>query len=236
MALPKLNALPKYTVNLPSRKIPVRYRPFLVKEQKLLLMAMESQDSRQVVEAVSDIITACVESDVKTKHMTMYDIEFLFAKIRSKSVGENIQLKATCSDENCEHQSDVEVNIGEANVSEVEETYSMIQLTEEISLKVSHPSYERILQVQNSGSQTETIMELIMASIDTVLTAEEQITFKDHTHEEKIEFVDSLTTDQLGSIISFLETMPALTSEIHWNCEACGKENTRILRGLNDFF
>lgn len=236
MALPKLNALPKYECILPSKNKSIRFRPFLVKEQKVLLIAMESQDPKVINAAVNDIISDCIDSNITLPQMTSYDIEYLFTQIRAKSVGERIELNLNCRDEECNQQTLVEVNLEQVKVNEVKETSRTIELTDGISVKIQHPTFGRLSQVQSAETETETLLELMMASIDSVMTEEENISFKEHTHEEQVEFVDSLTSDQLAKMLEFLNEIPALTYDIDWNCSSCGKENSLTLRGLADFF
>lgn len=236
MALPKLNALPKYECILPSKNKSIRFRPFLVKEQKVLLIAMESQNPKVISNAVSDIINDCIDSSIPLSQMTSYDIEYLFTQIRSKSVGENVELNLNCQDETCGEPTPVGINLEDITVGEVTETSRVIQLTDEVDIVVQHPTFGRLNQVPEANSETENMIELLMTSIESVVTEEENILFKDHSHEEQLEFIDSLSSEQLAKVIEFLSDIPTLSYDLEWKCNSCGKDNTLTLRGLNDFF
>jgi len=234
MALPKLNALPQYECVLPSTKKPIKYRPFLVKEQKLLLIAMETQDVASINNAVFDIISACIESDVSLNTLTMYDIEYLFTQIRAKSVGETIELGVKC--DKCEESTPVQLDLEKAYVPDFDSSEATIEIAPDISLKLVHPNYEKINHIQTGKSQTETLIALIIATITNVMTEDENITFADEPYKERIDFIDGLTSQQLATIMEFVSTIPTLSYDLNWSCQACDTENTRALRGLADFF
>lgn len=235
MALPLLNSAPKYELTIPSTQNKVRFRPFLVKEQKVLMLAYESQDKRQIIQAILDTIKACVD-DVDAKNLTTFDIDYLFTQIRAKSVGEKVELQIPCSE--CSTPNDVQVNL-EDIVIENDGKEQIVQLTDDISVKLKHPSYADFLRNQKFfeiESASGMIMEIMLASIDSIMTEEENIQVKDESREELEAFVDSMTGDQFEKISQFVQNMPVLKHTVNFNCISCGHGNERTLQGIDDFF
>ena len=237
MALPKLNALPQFEVVIPSSKKLVKYRPFLVKEQKVLLMALETRDQRAIYNAMVNVITACVEDNTSLSNLTTYDVEYMFLMIRSKSVGETIQLKMGCSEDHCDVQTPANIVIDDIDIPNVESTTTIIELEPGISIELEHPSIIRVQETTtNSKDVTEGTLALMKAAIKNVLTEEERIVFKDESVKEQDEFIENLKTTQLDQIYKFVRSIPAMEYDLEWTCDGCGNNNQRKLRGLADFF
>ena len=237
MALPKLNALPQYEVTIPSTNKVVKYRPFLVKEQKVLLMALETQDQRAIYNAMVDVITACVEDNTSLSNLTTYDVEYMFLMIRSKSVGETIQLKMGCSEDHCDVETPANIVIDDIDIPNVESTTTIIELEPGISIELEHPSIIRAQETTtNSKDVTEGTLALMKAAIKNVLTEEERIVFKDESVKEQDEFIENLKTTQLDQIYKFVSSIPTMEYDLEWTCDGCGNNNQRKLRGLADFF
>ena len=236
MALPKLNELPMYPVAIPSTGMQTRFRPYLVKEEKILMIALESQDSKSMADATIDLIVGCTEDVINKKTLTSYDIEYLFLKIRAKSVGENASVGLTCSE--CEVQNDVDINLDSVEV-QYDATESVIQLTEDVSVHMRHIPYmdsisnEKLL---NPNSYAEFMFESVMCSIEAVLTDEERVEVADESMDDIIEFVESLTTNQFNKLRAFVENAPTISKLVEFNCTECGHENKFSLKGLSDFF
>lgn len=249
MALPKLNALPQYEVKIPSTGKSVKYRPFLVKEQKVLLMALETKDQRSIYNAMFNVIEAClegafflqsksIEDGTDVNSLTTYDIEYLFVMIRSKSVGENIDLRMICLHDGCETPTPVAIPIDDLKAPVVQSKTKIVELTTDISLELEHPSISRVQEVALNvdTNQTEVLLQLMKAAIKTVRTEDERIVFKEETESEQNEFIDNLNTQQLNEIMKFVQEIPAMQHDVEWTCTGCGKHNKRTLRGLSDFF
>jgi len=235
MAIPLLNEAPKYELIVPSSKTKLRFRPFLVKEQKVLLLAYESQDKRQVVQAIMDTLKACVE-EIDLKALTTFDIDYIFTQIRAKSVGEKVQLSIVC--ESCSKPNDVDVNLEEIQI-DVDDTEKIVKITEEISVKLKYPDYDTLIRNEkffNSESTSELMMEVMYSCIDSIMTENENILIKDEPKEELINFIESMTSEQFNKIVEFVQSIPTLQHDIHFVCIGCGHENNRTLRGLDDFF
>lgn len=236
MALPKLTVTPSYELVVPSTQETVRFRPFLVKEQKILLIASESQDRKQIIRAMLDTIQSCVEEDIDITKLTTFDVDYMFMQMRAKSVGEKINVNLHCS--NCETTNEVEINLEDVKL-EVKESEKTVQVTDNVSVKLSYPTYFRFIKdniLENADTQSEVLMEIIVSCIDAVITEEEYINAKDETREELFQFVESMTADQFEEISGFVQNIPVLRHEVQYTCKECNTHNEFNLEGLEDFF
>lgn len=235
MALPRLNESPQYELTIPSNGNTVKYRPFLVKEQKVLLIAFETQDKKQILNSVLDTIEACCPGIDKNK-LTSFDVDYIFTQIRTKAVGETTNIVSTCT---CGHENDVSVNLENAELRNMNES-DVVKITDNISLRMKWPSYHDIVNnetiTSDTSSNTEIIYETIKISIDCVMTEEELIQLRDESPEEIDTFINSLTTDQFNKINEFISNAPSLVYELKYKCESCGIENNKTLEGIQDFF
>ena len=236
MGLPLLNSAPKYEVKIPSSGEVVRFRPFLVKEQKVLLIAYESKDKKQIINAMLDCISNCITDDINVYNLSTFDADYLFTQIRSKSVGEGVDILLACED--CRADNDIHINLDEIQV-EITKKEEVVKLTNEISVKMSYPTYARYLQsntIFDATTSTDLIMEIIISCIDSIMTEEENINARDESREDLITFIDSMTQDQFMKLSQFIEDMPVMKQDINFKCQSCGYENKRTLEGIDDFF
>lgn len=235
MALPKLNETPKFSLTIPSTGKKIRFRPYLVKEEKVLMMAFESKDLRASLEAVADTIQACIpeEDSVDVRELATFDIEYIFTKIRSKSVGEVSEVAVKCNE--CKTYNTVQINLDEVEV-EKKEIDNMIFITDDIAVELAYPSYESVIAKDLQNLENSSAFELILDSIKAVHTGEERIDAKEESREDMMEFLMSLTSSQFESITDFLNRMPALSHKINFNCTKCAESNEIELRGMSDFF
>lgn len=235
MALPVLNDSPIYQVTVPSTDEVIKFRPFLVKEQRTLLIAFESQDRRQILNAVLDTIQSC--SGIDPRPLPMYDVEYIFVQIRAKSVGETTDISIACSE--CEHKTPIKVDFNDAIIQK-EDVPSIIKLTDDVNIKLRHPSFYEMVNNQiitnDETTVTDRLTESILLSIESVLTEEEQISFKDEPREEKLRFFNSLTNEQFAKIKDYIDSAPKMIYDAKWDCEACNKPNERRLSSIDDFF
>jgi serine/threonine protein kinase len=235
MALPQLNSTPSYRITIPSLGKKTTFRPFLVKEQKALLIAYETQDKTDMVRAITRTIHACIEEPIEA-NLTTFDVDYLFTQIRAKSVGEVVDLSIKC--EECNMANDISIELDDIQMSK--ETQSdIIKLTDEVSLKMRYPSYDDFLsneKLLETDSMTESLMELIMVCLDSVLTEEERFSIKDESKEDVINFIDSMTSDQFERVTEFVQNMPAISKDVEFTCVSCKHENKRTLQGMDDFF
>ena len=234
MALPKLNTSPKYEMVIPSSKQTVRYRPYLVKEEKVLLMAFESNDSSQAMNAIIDTILVCIDEDVKRETLTTFDVEYMFTQIRSKSVGETSKVNVKC--EKCETLNAVTINLAEVELDTPESVNNEIQLTPEVSIELSYPSADSLINIDKEATNAEKILATIVASIDVIKTEEERVSTKDVTKQEVEEFVDGMTGEQFSNLAEYVKNIPTLKENVEFVCENCGHNNSRELVGFTDFF
>ena len=234
MALPKLNTSPKYEMVIPSSKQTVRYRPYLVKEEKVLLMAFESNDSSQAMNAIIDTILVCIDEDVKRETLTTFDVEYMFTQIRSKSVGETSKVNVKC--EKCETLNAVTINLAEVELDTPESVNNEIELTPEVSIELSYPSADSLINIDKEATNAEKILATIVASIDAIKTEEERVSSKDVTKKEIEEFVDSMTGEQFSNLAEYVKNIPTLKENVEFVCENCGHNNSREIVGFTDFF
>lgn len=236
MALPKLNDSPKYELVIPSLNKKVRFRPFLMKEEKVLLIAMESENQNDILSTIADTISACIIDDINIKQFTTFDIEYCFLQIRSKSVGEKAKLLFKCQE--CEVDNEVEVYIPDIKI-DVPKLDTNIQINDEITIEVSWPRFNSIVHnsdILNSESSVDQIFATIRACIVSINTEEERFLASDHSKEEIDNFIESLNTEQFSKIREYIEKMPRLEHEVKFCCTSCSHENTILVEGMQNFF
>jgi hypothetical protein len=232
--LPKL-VTPKYDMIVPSTGESITYRPYVVKEEKILLIAMESQDEIQIERAVINIIKACVESPIDINSLTMFDIEYMFVTLRSKSVGEGIKLSPKC--EECEEPNDIKIDLEKVVVKNLNDKVDKhIKLTDDISVDLRWTTMKDRKTEKKRDSETETVINMMVNSIETIYSGEEIFAADDASKKEILEFVESLNNDQFNNIVEVLTKSPYLSYDIKFDCKKCSKENTMELNGLIDFF
>jgi len=235
MPLPKLNT-PTYELTIPSTNETVSYRPYLVKEEKILLLALESQDERQMIRAIKDVITACTDGAVDTSRIAMFDLEYIFTQLRAKSVGESVQLSVKC--DKCEKNNDVAINLENVRLSNSDKVNDTIELTDTIGVKMRYPSVDTVLQsrANEDSSAVDLIFSLLIECIDSIYSGEEIFDAASQSREELNEFLESLNSDQFSRIREFVENIPAAEIDASFKCSHCGEHNEKLLRGLANFF
>lgn len=233
--LPKLNESIKYSTKIPSSNVDIQFRPFLIKEEKILLIAMESQDERVIINAIGDTVNACIADDVNVFDLPLFDLEYLFLQIRSKSVGETSEVKIGCN--SCGHKNDVVIPIDDIKVK-MPKVEKQIPITSEVTLVMKYPSLSDILKTKAFDEQNaiEKHMETFYACLEAVETKDERFPIVDESAEEIKRFVESLTSSQFEKVKAFVDTIPTLKHTIKFDCASCGTENTRRLQGTSDFF
>jgi len=235
MALPRINDVPMYTMTVPSTGKEVKFRPFLVKEQKVLLIAYETQDRKQIINSVIDCIHSCVDNQVEVNKLPIFDVDYIFTQIRSKSVGEKAELNLRC--ENCNETTPFTIDLSEIEPPKLNEVKKdLIEINESIKIKMKYPSYTDVMQNVNSESDEDFSVRFIISCIDLIQTEEESIIFRDEPLEERIKFVESLTNEQFEKLSSFISNIPKLAQEVSISCDKCGTETKRTLEGMENFF
>ena len=239
MSLPKLN-VPVYETVLPSTEKVIKYRPFLVKEEKVLLTAMEDGKTETIMNAVKQVLKNCIQSKINLDKLPTFDLEFLFLRLRAKSVGEEVTIGLKpwgCPQNNgelCDKTTEVKVNLEEVKVIKDEKHTSKIMLDDNVGIKMRYPDISKI--DSDMDDNFETGMKMVKDSIDMIFTSEETHERDTISEKELEEFIDSLNTEQFGRIKEFFDTMPQLKHTAKYTCSTCGEEKETTITGLNSFF
>ena len=238
MPLPSLS-VPTYETVLPSTGKNIKYRPFLVKEEKVLLLATESDDEKEVESAVKSILKSCILTrGVKIENLASFDLEYLFLKIRGVSAGEDIKMRVTCQDDN-KTVVDVSINLDDINVFKPEGHSNKIMLNEDTGLIMKYPGVEQFINLtllNKDLSDTSEIFELVAKCVDQVFQGEEVWETSDMKLKEVVEFLEGMTQQQFELVQNFFETMPVLKHEIDIVNPNTGVTSTYTLEGLQSFF
>ena len=239
MPLPKITTA-EYELKIPSTGKTIKYRPFLVKEEKILILSLESQDQKQITNAVKQVLKECVlTKGVKIDQLASFDIEYLFLNVRSKSVGETIDLVVTCGDDG-KTEVPVQVAIDDIKISKSDEHSPDIELADGYTVRMKYPSLQQFID-NNFGDDdgkdvVEKSFEMIASTIDMVYNDEEMFSAAECTKKELKEWVESLTSSQFQKIEKFFETMPKLQHTLEVVNPNTNKKNKVVLEGLSDFF
>ena len=236
MALPKVG-YPTYELELPSNGKTVKYRPFIVKEEKVLLLALESEDEKEVKQAVKHLIKNCVLSRIKVEELPSFDLEYLFMRIRAAAVGEVITMNVTCRDDN-KTQVEKRININEIEVFKTEGHTNKIMLTDTMGIIMKYPSMDRFIETEflDKSVKTEEVFEFIAESIDQIFDAEEVWDSSTTSKKEMVEWVETLTAKQFEEIQKFYETMPKLQHKFTVKNPNTDEESEYTIEGLQNFF
>jgi len=238
MPLPKI-ATPTYELELPSSEEIIQYRPFLVKEEKLLVIALESEDTKQITTAIKTVIKNCIlTKNIKVETLPTFDIEFLFLNIRGKSVGEEIEVNIICPDDN-ETQVPVKINLDDIKVQKNEEHSNKIKIDNSIMMEMRYPSLDQFIKSNFDFSEKNAMdqsFELIGSCIDTIYTEDEVWATGDVTKKEISDFLESMNSSQFKGIERFFETMPKLSHTIKVKNPKTEVESEVVLEGLASFF
>ena len=236
MALPKLTT-PVYELIIPSTDEKIKYRPFLVKEEKILLIALESDNNDEVVQAVKSIVEECTFNKLNLGTMPMFDVEYIFLNIRAKSVGEMSNLRLLCPDDAVTY-AEVEINLTDVEVQVEKEHTPKVELTDEMGIAMKYPTIDSFMITGITDVTADNMLEVIITCIDKIYDkkGEEVFDAKDQTKEELIEFIEQLSSKQFQDVQKFFDTMPKLKHEITIKNPKTKKESKVTLTGLNDFF
>tara|TARA_Y100000816_G_scaffold7880_1_gene4974 strand:- start:213 stop:932 length:720 start_codon:yes stop_codon:yes gene_type:complete len=238
MPLPKVNT-PTYELVLPSTGKKVKYRPFLVREEKILIMALETEDIKQITQAVVDILTECIlTKGFKFENLSTFDIEYLFLNIRAKSVGETVEVNIICPDDN-KTSVTVSIDIDSIKVKKNRKHKNIIKLDDNLSLKLKYPSLDQFIGSNFESKDDQSIsstLKVITSCIDVIYTEEESWVGSDSTEKELEEFIDQLNTKQFQLIEEFFNTMPKLSHPVKVKNPITEVESTVVLEGLAAFF
>ena len=239
MPLPKVNT-PTYELVLPSSGRKIKYRPFLVREEKILIMALETEDVKQITNAVIEILNHCILTrGTKIEKMSTFDIEYLFLNVRSKSVGETIDVNVTCPDDN-KTSVQMTIDLDTIKIKKDKTHKDTIKIDDNLSMKMRYPSMDQFIEsnfdTSTQGDDIKTTLDMIISCIDTIYTEEESWLASESTTKELEDFVDQLNTKQFKMIEDFFATMPKLTHSVKVKNPTTGVESNVRLEGLAAFF
>ena len=236
MALPVLNTA-QYDLKLPSSGKNVKYRPFLVKEEKILLMALEGGKEEDMTRAIHQIISQCLIDDINVKELPLFDIEYIFLQLRAQSIGDivDIRFEPECFEE-CKEIAVVPLDLNDVKVHKPKNHKDLIDLTDSVKIKMKYPKMTTITSAGQGETEIEQMLNVMTDSIEYILSDGDMLYPKDHTEEEMENFINSLSSKQFKSIKNFFDNVPVMRHTIEWECPKCNKREKRILQGLGSFF
>jgi len=239
MPLPKINT-PTYEMELPSSGKKIKYRPFLVKEEKILLIALETEDMKQISDGLIQILNNCIITrGIKVQSLATFDIEYLFLNVRARSVGETVEIQLSCPDDG-ETTVDVEIDIDLIKVQKSKEHKNIIKLDDAYSMKLRYPSFEQFIgnnfEINDNVSDVTKSLDMITSCIEMVYDKEESWSASEYSKEELTDFVDRLNSKQFKEIEKFFETMPKLSHTVKLKNPNTNVESDVVLEGLASFF
>ena len=241
MPLPKINT-PTYELTLPSNRKKVKYRPFLVREEKILVLALESEDQKQITDAIVQIIGDClITKNVDVTKLPTFDIEYLFLNVRSKSVGETVEVNVTCPDDG-KTKVETSINIDDIKVIKDKDHKLIVQLDDKYSMKLKYPSLDQFIEnnfdfeMAAPNESVSAAMSMLSSCIDMIYDEEESWDASESTKEELDEFIDQLNTKQFQEVEEFFRTMPKLSHTLKVTNPQTGVESEVVLEGLASFF
>lgn len=233
-----MNSTPVYTLTVPSSGKQMKFRPFLIKEEKTLLIAQQSEDPIVMVESLKEVIQSCIKDEVDVNELATFDLEYIFTQIRSKSVGEIIELMMlcdTCTDDKA--VAKVSIDLTKIQVEKNPEHKSKIHLYQDVGIVMKYPTLDILKKMESiNTNDLDEVFNIVVDCIDYIYNEEEVFHAKEQTKQELLDFLNNLSSDQFAEVQKFFETMPKLKHEIDYVCPVCSKEHHKVLEGLNSFF
>jgi ribosomal protein L44E len=237
MALP-LNSTPVYQLTIPSTEKTVKFRPFLVKEEKSLLLAQQSEDPNVMINTLQDVIKSCIKDDIDVGKLAIFDLEYIFTQIRAKSVGEEVELVFKC--QHCDDEKakvKVKIDLTKLEVSRDAEHTNKIPLFGSVGVVLKYPNINLIRKLESiSSNSVDDVFQIITECMDYIYDENEIYHASEQTDKELKEFLNNLTTEQFGRIQKFFDSMPKLTKDIEYTCPVCSSHNEATLSGIQSFF
>ena len=234
MALPKLNT-PTYELEQPSTGEKIKYRPFLVKEQKTLMMAQESEDDKEIKEALASLIRGCTFGDINPYELPIFDVEYFFLRIRGKSVGEKVDLNLLCPDDN-ETRVSKTINLEDINVNMKVGHTNQVEITDSIKMVMRYPTLDDLTEISSEMDKSEDIFSLIKRCVHEIHDGEKVYNRVDMSSSELEEFIDSLTGEQFEKLSDFFETMPKVQHSVEVTNPKTKKKGEVVIEGIQSFF
>lgn len=240
MALP-MNTMPAFNVTIPSTGKKVKFRPFVVKEEKALLIAQQSEDPQVMIDTLKNVLGGCLLDPVDIDSLATFDLEYLFLQIRGKSVGETVELLFACDndhgDQNEKARSKVILNLQDIQVVKNPEHDKKIKLFNNVGVIMKYPTLDVAEVLREGGANdADTVFDMITTLIECIYDGDEVFNAEDTPKGELLEFLNNLSSEQFGKIQKFFDTMPKLRTNVEYKCPLCGKEHKKTLEGLENFF
>lgn len=235
MALPK-QSTPIYNTIIPSTEEKINFRPFLVKEEKALLLAQQSEDINVMVDTIKSVLKDCIKSDTDINKLAIFDIEYIISQIRAKSVGEISELIFTCdvcTDPKAKVK--IEFDLTKLKVTKNPNHNKKVSLFDDVGVVMKYPTINTVRKLDNGDMSVDELFSLIVDSIEYIYDSNEIYYTKEQTVDEVIEFINNLTQEQFGKIQEFFETMPKLRQEVSYTCPVCGRVHNKYLEGIESF-
>ena len=240
MALPMMSA-PTYTMVVPSTGASVKFRPFLVKEEKALLVAQQSEDPGVMIDTLKNVIKGCIQSELDINRLATFDLEYMFMQIRGKSVGETIDLVFPCDidhgDQNEKARANVLVDINSITVERSPDHTNKFELFGNVGVVMKYPTVDTLKKLEGlDENDLDKIFDIMALSIDYIYDGDQLYYSSEQKHEELVQFINNLSSEQFMKLQKFFETMPKLRKEIEYDCPVCGKHHKKVLEGIQSFF
>jgi hypothetical protein len=243
MALPKID-VPIYMIDLPLSKQTIRYRPFLVKEEKLLLMAMESSDEKEILNSIKQIVNNCCLDEVDIDEMAVLDLEFFFLNLRARSIGEIVDLQYKCNntvknekdeETKCNNAVKIKVNLLEIKPEINKDHTNKIEFSKKLGIVMKYPNFKMVENIEDV-SEVEKIIKIISKCIEYIYDEENVYHKKDISDDELIEFIEGMTREQFTKVQQFFDGIPKIKKELSFKCNKCGYAENIIVEGIQNFF
>ena len=235
MALPQVNSS-RYSTKLPSTGVEIEYRPYLVKEEKIMMVALESKDNKQIVGAMKDVAQACILTDIDVDKLTAFDLEWMFLQLRSKSVGEKADVKMKCQQKDCDAMTPVSIDLSKVEMDDYEPN-RVIQLNDNIGVQMVYPSVSLVEKYDEEKlKNVDGIFDMIIDCLETIYDKDDVYNVKDERRQDVKDFVEALTSNQFSKLAEFLQKIPSVKKRVEWCCSTCEANNEMELRGLQSFF
>jgi len=236
MALP-INTSPTYSLIVPSTGKEVKFRSFLIKEEKALLIAQQSDNPKVMMDTLKGVIKSCTFNAIDVESLAMFDLEYIFTQLRAISVGEDVELFLKC--DVCEDEkavTPIRLDLTQLKVETPVGHSTNINLFDGVGVIMKYPSLDTITKLEIGQDSIDGMFDIVVDCIDSIYTAEEIYHAKEQTREDLMDFLNNLTSEQFAKIQSFFETMPKLKKELNYKCPVCGKEHNKVLEGISSFF
>ena len=243
MALP-LNSTPIYNLTIPSTKESVKFRPFVVREEKALLIAQQSDDSKVMVDTLKSVIKSCIKDPIDIDKLAIFDLEFIFTQLRARSVGEIIEVIMSCDEDHGEQDrlAKVKVNIDltKLHVTINKDHTNKIPLFDDVGIAMKYPSIDILKKLESidaiAEQEVEAVFAIVVECIDYIYDSSEVYHAKEQTKQELIDFIENLSSEQFKKVQAFFETLPKLAHKVEYDCPVCKKHHEVSLEGLESFF